>query len=453
MPFALTAKQLEAQNVAASDATHILFEGGSRSGKTFLHVRNIVFRALKAPGSRHAILRFRLAHIRSAIMFDTLPRVMATAFEGVPWKLNKQDMFATIGGGKESSEVWMGGLDDKERTEKILGNEYSTILLNEASQISWHARNTVLTRLAQKCMTQIEGRAPMPLKTRMLYDCNPPNKNHWLYKVFHKHVDPDSGQPLPDPSNYAVIKLNPHDNADNLSSDYIALLDAMPARMRKRFRDGEYADANPNQLFSDEYIEKWRVLDGKLPDMVRIVVAVDPSGSGDTDNADNDAIGIVVAALGVDGNCYVIEDCTVKAGPATWGNVATTAYDRHSANAIVGEVNYGGAMVKHVIDTSRPRTPFQSVTASRGKHVRADPVAALYEQGKVRHVGYFHELEEELGGFTTSGYVGDGSPNRADALVWAITALFPGVIDNINKPPEVIAPPPVAAHWSNRRAA
>ncbi len=452
MPFALTAKQIEAQNFASSDATHILFEGGSRSGKTFLHVRNVIFRALKAPGSRHAILRFRLAHIRSAIMFDTLPRVMSTAFEGVPWTLNKQDMFATVGSKSQASEVWMGGLDDKERTEKILGNEYSTILLNEASQISWHARNTVLTRLAQKCMTQIEGRPSVPLKTRMFYDCNPPNKNHWLYKVFHRHVDPESNQPLTDPQNYAFVKLNPHDNADNLSSDYIALLDAMPVRMRKRFRDGEYADANPNQLFTDESIDQWRVIDGNVPAFVRVVVAVDPSGSGDTDNVDNDAIGIIVAALGVDGNCYVVEDCTVKAGPATWGRVATSAYDRNSANVIVGEVNYGGAMVKHVIDTARPRTPFQSVTASRGKHVRADPVAALYEQGKVRHVGFMRELEEELGGFTTNGYGGDGSPNRADALVWAITALFPSLVSATDQPVKTNTMP-IKAWGTNRRAA
>lgn len=453
MNFALTPKQDEAQNVCASDATHILLEGGSRSGKTLLHVRNTIFRGLKAPGSRHAILRFRMAHIRSAIMYDTLPRVMATAFEGVPWSLNKQDMFATIGGPQIKSEIWLGGLDDKERTEKILGNEYATILLNEASQISWHARNTVLTRLAQKCMMKIEGRNPVPLKTRMLYDCNPPNKNHWIYKVFHRHVDPDTNMPLADADNYRAFKLNPGDNAKNLDSEYLKLLAAMPARMRKRFLEGEYADANPNQLFSDECIDKWRVLDGKLPDMVRIVVAVDPSGSGDTDNADNDAIGICVVGLGSDGNCYLLEDCTVKAGPATWGKVATTAFERHRANMIVGEVNYGGAMVKHVIDGARPRTPFTSVTASRGKHVRAEPVSSLYEQGRVRHVGMFAELEEELQGFTTNGYTGTSSPNRADALVWAVTALFPQVIEQAINPPQAVIVPPVVAHWGSRRAA
>ena len=170
------------------------------------------------------------------------------------------------------------------------------------------------------------------------------------------------------------------------------------------------------------------MLDGVLPDFIRIVVAVDPSGAGDTDNADNDAIGIVVAALGTDGIAYLIEDCTVKAGPATWGKVATDAYDRHRADVIVGETNYGGAMVQHTIQVARPRTPYKSVTATRGKVVRAEPLSALYELGKVRHVGYFPELEDELVAFSTIGYMGDRSPNRADALIWALTELFPGLV-------------------------
>jgi phage terminase large subunit-like protein len=161
--------------------------------------------------------------------------------------------------------------------------------------------------------------------------------------------------------------------------------------------------------------------------MVRIVIAVDPSGSDDVDNADNDAIGIVAVGLGTDGNAYLLEDCTVKAGPATWGTVATTAYDRHAADVVVGETNYGGAMVKQTIQVARPRTNFKAVTASRGKAVRAEPFSALYENGKVRHVGDFPELEDELCAFSTFGYMGEDSPNRADALIWALAELFPAI--------------------------
>ena len=444
MSFKLTAKQQQAMAYVAGMATHVMLFGGSRSGKTFLHVRNVVFRALKAPRSRHCILRFRFNHIKSSIIFDTFPKVMEIAFPEVKWKLNKSDWFVTINPGTDQeSEIWFGGLDDKERTEKILGNEYATIYLNECSQIPWNGRNMVVTRLAQLAMTLIKGRDSVQLKPRMFYDCNPPNKSHWTYLVFVKKVDPESKLPLPKPDDFASFQMNPQDNIENLSEGYLDTLQSLSPRLRKRFLDGNFADANPNALFSDENIDKWRVLDGAVPDMVRIVVAVDPSGAEDSDNADNDAIGIVVAGLGTDGNAYLLEDCTVKAGPATWGRVVTSAYDRHEADIVVGEVNYGGAMVRQVIQTSRARTPFLAVTASRGKAVRAEPISALYEEGKVRHVGVFRELEDELTAFSTVGYLGDTSPNRADALVWALTALFPGIVKKAAAPPVVSALPTI----------
>lgn len=422
MSFKLTAKQLEAQAIMAGSATHGMLYGGSRSGKTFLHVRNVVLRALKAPDSRHAILRFRFNHIKASIILDTFPKVMKLCFPGVEFVMNKTDWFATL---PNMSQVWFGGLDDKERTEKILGQEYATMYLNECSQINKESRDMAATRLAQL--------APLAdgtgyLQPRMFYDCNPTNKMHWSYRMFIQQVDPETKQPLPHPEDYVFCKMNPEDNVENLSSTYMATLNALSPRLKKRFLMGEFADATPNALFTDECIDTWRVIDGVIPDMVRIVVSVDPSGADDTDNHDNDAIGIVVAGLGVDGNAYIIEDCTVKAGPKTWGTVAVTAYDRHLADVVVGETNYGGAMVNFVIQTQRPRTPFKCVTATRGKAVRAEPFSALYESGKVRHVGDFPDLEEEMTHFSTHGYVGTGSPNRADALFWALAELFPGIV-------------------------
>jgi phage terminase large subunit-like protein len=439
----LTAKQQAAQQVLAGDATHVMLYGGSRSGKTFLLVRNVVMRALKAPRSRHAILRFRFNAVKSSVVLDTFPKVLEVAFPGVTCNLSKTDWFAEFDNG---SQVWFGGLDDKERTEKILGMEFVTIYLNESSQIPWNSRNVALTRLAQKVDQVIEGREPAPLKPRMYYDCNPPPKSHWTYKVFHDKVDPESKAPLPNPRDYAWFQINPQDNRENLTETYLATLAGMSARMRKRFEAGEFADATTNALFSDECIDTWRVLDGRLPDMVRVVVGVDPSGADDEENADNDAIGIVVAGLGTDGNAYVLEDCTVKAGPATWGRVAVSAYDRHQANVVVGETNYGGAMVQQTINVARPRTPFKKVTASRGKHVRAEPFSALYEQGKVRHVGNFSDLEDELCAFSTFGYTGSGSPNRADALIWALAELFPGLVKTERKQKE--EPEPAGSYLS-----
>lgn len=420
----LTARQIEAQRVMAGPASHVLAYGGSRSGKTRLIVRALVIRALKAPRSRHAILRFRFNHVKASIGQDTLPAVMAQEFPDVALRLNREDWIGYLPNG---SELWLGGLDDKDRTEKILGLEFATVFLNEVSQIPWGSREMAVTRLAQRVTEEVDGQKRQQ-RLRMYYDANPPSKAHWSYRLFIEKRDPETKRALPNPEDYAAVQINPGDNSANLPREYLASLASLTARAQRRFLLGEFGDATPGALFAEDDIDKWRVTDGRVPDMVRVVVAVDPSGSGDEDNADNDAIGIVVAGLGTDGNGYLLEDATVKAGPATWGRVATDAWERHEGDCVVGEVNYGGEMVRHVIQTARPKTPFRKVTATRGKAVRAEPLSALVEQGKIRHVGMYPDLEEELAGFTTTGYRGDGSPNRADAWVWAFTELFGGMV-------------------------
>jgi predicted phage terminase large subunit-like protein len=431
--FHLTAKQEQAQELLNGPATHVMLAGGSRSGKTVLIVRKIIQRALKAPGSRHAILRFRFGHCVQSIVHGTYPWVRKNCFPQVPYsakEINHSAWFATLPGG---SEIWFGGLDDKERVEKILGNEYASVHLNECSQIPFASRNMAVTRLAQKVEDRATGQ---PLRLKMYYDENPPDKGHWSYKLFKTHQDPDSKQLLADPDNYQFMQLNPRDNLENLPTEYLKTLESLPVRLRKRFLEGEFRDAAPNALFSDEIIERWRLIDQELPEMLRIVVAVDPSGADDEENTDNDEIGIIVCGLGVDGNGYILEDLTCKAGPATWGRVATNAFERHAADRIVAEVNYGGAMVGSVIRSARPRTPFRPVTASRGKVVRAEPISTLMEQGKVRMAGFFRELEDELTAFTTYGYTGDHSPNRADAMIWGMSDLFPELLKYDEKPLE-----------------
>ena len=423
--FALTPKQREAIKLLAGEASNCLLVGGSRSGKTFILVRSIVQRALKAAGSRHGIFRFRFNHVKASVGMDTFPKVMILCFPGIKFTLSREDWFARFENG---SEIWFCGLDDKERADKVLGLEFATIYLNEASQIPLGSYEVAMTRLSQR-VDQTTESGTRPLVNRLYVDCNPPAKTHWLYRLFVLKQDPVTKRPLTNPDNYQWMRINPSDNASNLSPDYITgVLGSLSGANRKRFLDGEFADANPNALFQGEWIDRYRVLDGAIPQMVRIVVAVDPSGASD-ESSTGDAIGIVVAGVGTDGNAYLIEDCTVTAGPEVWGRVVASAYDRHQANMVVGEVNYGGGMVRHVVEVARPRTPYKSVTASRGKHVRAEPVAALYEHGKVRHIGYFPELEEELAGFSNAGYTGSGSPNRADSAIWGLTELFGAVVN------------------------
>jgi hypothetical protein len=383
-------------------------------------------------------------------MMDTFPRVMSLAFPGVPYSLNKTDFFASFDNG---SEIWFSGLDDKDRVDKILGKEYSTMFFNEVSEIPLKSVDTALTRLAQKAIQTTPSLGSSELIPRAYFDLNPPTKSHWTYKRFHLKVDPVSKLTLVNPSDYVCFQMNPKDNAENLSSSYIDRLTNLSEGLRRRFLLGQYGDDNPNALFSDVTIDKYRVLDGGVPEFIRIVIGVDPSGASD-DSESADAIGIVVGGLGVDGCAYLMEDCTVTAGPATWGRIATNAFDRHAADCIVGEVNYGGAMVKHVIQTARPQTPYREARATRGKHVRIEPLSALYEQGKIKHIGYFPELEEELCAFSTIGYTGASSPNRADAWAWVMAELFPGVIRPRKAKPEETAPiikrRPTATSWMGR---
>ena len=430
MTFKLTPKQEKANQLLGSDATHLMLYGGSRSGKTFLLIRAIITRAL-AKVSRHAALRFRFNHIKASIIYDTLPKVMELCFPGVSKKchLDKSDWFYALpaaGGGW--SEVWFGGLDDKERTEKILGQEYATMLLNESSQIPWASRNMAVTRLAQNA----------GLRLKMYYDCNPPSKAHWTYKVFVEKKDPDRKGMLPNPDSYRAMVMNPEDNKENLPPEYLNMLHALPERDRQRFLLGLFGDMNAGALWYPELLDQQRILDGKVPEMQRVIITVDPSGCSGPEDKRSDEIGILVIGLGTDGKGYVLEDLSGRLSAAEWPKTVVAAYDRHAADRVVGETNYGGDMVRQVIQAARANIPFSCVTATRGKVVRAEPVAALFEQQKAYLVGYFPELEEQLCAMTTSGYQGSKSPDRADAMVWGFAELFKAVTKDesiIHMPP------------------
>jgi phage terminase large subunit-like protein len=420
MSFRLTRKQERANQMLGADAMHNMLYGGSRSGKTFLLMRAIATRAI-AKESRHAVLRFRFNAIKASIIYDTLPKVMKLCFPEIEKRceLNKSDWFYTIpcnGGGW--SEIWFGGLDDKDRTEKILGQEYATLLLNECSQIPWASRNMAVTRVAQNA----------GLRLKMYYDCNPPSKAHWTYKVFVEKKDPDKKVFLTNPENFNAFVMNPLDNQENLPEAYISELQNLPERERRRFFEGLFADTDKSALWYPELLDQQRIVDGtKLPDMQRILIAVDPSGCSGPEDTRSDEIGIIVSGLGVDGKGYVLEDLSGRHSAGDWPKIVVAAYDRHGADRVVGEKNYGGDMVRQVIHGVRSTIPYKPVDATRGKVVRAEPISTLFEQQKIYLSGHFPELEEQMCAMTTHGYMGSKSPDRADAMVWGLTELFPAV--------------------------
>lgn len=162
----------------------------------------------------------------------------------------------------------------------------------------------------------------------------------------------------------------------------------------------------------------------ECPAVERIVVAVDPAV---TSGATADEHGIIVCASGEDKRGYVVDDLSLRGTPRQWAERAIAAYDHYEADAIVIEVNQGGEMVKHTLNSVRPGIRIIEVRATRGKHVRAEPISALYSLGRVSHVGTFPELEDQMCQMTAAGYEGNGSPDRVDAMVWGFTELFPSM--------------------------
>ena len=178
----------------------------------------------------------------------------------------------------------------------------------------------------------------------------------------------------------------------------------------------ELLDEIPGALWTRAVIDQHRV--HQPPDLKRIVVAVDPAV---THNANSDETGIVVAGLGTDGDFYVLEDATMKASVDTWARAAVTRYQLHKADRIVVEVNQGGDLVDRILKQVDSRVSVKMIHASKGKFVRAEPVASRYEQGRVHHVGMLKDLEDQLCNYSPE--ISSGSPDRLDALVYAITEL------------------------------
>ena len=418
----LSPRQIAAQQFLFGPQAHKLIYGGSRSGKTFRIMRTLVIRALKAPGSRHIALRRFSSSIRTSIWLETLPTVMRIC---APWARNamlEQSMTMHL---FNDSSIVLGGLDDKARIDKILGRECASLYFNEASEFAYQQVGVARTRLAQNVPDIYGGY----LKPRAYYDLNPVGSQHWTYRQFVKKLDPESDRPLRDPDQYAYFQLNPRDNEQNLPAGYVDHeLGDLSERQKARFLHGEYQSQVPGALWELETIERCRIDPSGIPDISRIVIAVDPSGASGKEGERSDDIGIVVAGKGSDGRAYVLADLTIKDGPAAWGRRAVLAYAEYKADLIVGEINYGGAMVGYVIQTAATelnlQVPFETITVSRGKHIRAEPVSTMYERDLVRHVGRFPKLEDEMTNMAVDGYKGSRSPNRLDALVFALSSLM-----------------------------
>jgi phage terminase large subunit-like protein len=215
-----------------------------------------------------------------------------------------------------------------------------------------------------------------------------------------------------------VTRGSTYENRENLAraffDDIVRKYEG--SRLGRQELLAELLDDNPNALWRRSDLDRLRVSNAP-ENLKRIVVAVDPAISS---GEDSDETGIVVAAVGLDGHGYVLEDASMRGTPAQWAAVAADAYHRWKADRLVAETNQGGEMVEHTIRMTDRNISYRGVRASRGKIIRAEPISALYEQGRCHHVGSFAKLEDQMTEWTP----GDDSPDRLDALVWAFTDLM-----------------------------
>jgi len=235
--FQKTEKQLQASELLANPTKRdIMLFGGSRSGKTFMLCYAVFVRASRMT-SRHAILRSKFNHAKRSLWRDTIPKMLRICFPDLEVVENRTDYFYRLP--HNGSEIWIGGLDDKERVEKILGNEYSTLYFNECSQIRFEDIQTAKSRLAEKNQ----------LRKVTYYDCNPPSKKSWIYWYFIKHLNPVDSEPI-DGGAIATLLMNPMDNIDNIDPEYITeILDKMPEQQRNRFKLGLFGESDDGIVY------------------------------------------------------------------------------------------------------------------------------------------------------------------------------------------------------------
>lgn len=371
--------------------------GGRGSGKSHFFAEYVVEECLSKPGHRVVCVREVQKTLRESAKRLIEDKIVALGVGEYFRPL--QDSIVTPGNGVI---IFQGMADHTAESIKSLEG-FHKAWVEEAQTLS--GRSVELLRPTI--------RAP---GSELLFSWNPRNAND--------PVDQLLRGPTP-PPDAIVVKANYMDNPF-FPKELEAERAYDEAHRRERYGHiwlGEYEPTAIGAIWDRVTIHNGRR--DKTPDMDRIVVAIDPAVSAE---ANSDEHGIVVAGIGTDQRGYVLDDVSLKGGPRQWAERAIAAYDRYDADAIVIEINQGGDMVRHTLESVRPGIRIIEVRATRGKHVRAEPISALYSLGRVSHVGTFDKLEDQMCQMTAAGYEGDGSPDRVDALVWALTELFPSMV-------------------------
>jgi phage terminase large subunit-like protein len=428
------------QNAASIYVTNskykfLLCYGGSGGGKSFYWLDVIVDRAIRAPGSRHAIFRLTRSSCEKTLFDKTLHEVLDRAWPGLKeqCEISLSNMTVTLPNG---SKLFFDGLDENRMT-KVLGDEFNTIWVNECNEdgLSYSQVSTLLSRLRARTET-IDGKV---LANKMFFDCNPRFYSDWEYKAFIQKINPEDGDALHNADQWVAFKMNAEANQANLHPDYIDSLKAGGAASRRRYVQGEWSDANNNALFTEKMFVDYRIpralnittpeevrqllLDQHDVSLERVTIAVDPAKSN---NPKSDLTGITVQGLGSDGHAYVLADHSDRLSPNQVCELIQREFLAWNASRVVIESNAAGSWLESTMRGVWPNAPLKFIAATAqtgGKSDRAEPVAAQYERGVVHHVGTHKELEAQMCDWGSPASRRK-SPDRMDAVVWGITELM-----------------------------
>lgn len=332
---------------------------------------------------------------------------------------------------------WLGN-DDSFRfmANEVINNDTGVEILYRGLKPSSATANSALKSVnnvnvfvleeAQECADEeLFDRVDFSIRTKnkknlVIIVLNPTDQNHWIFKRFFG----EKGDERRDDTLY--IKSSYLDNLPNLDDSFIKRAEEIKEKNQRKFANvfmGEWLKDVDGALWSFQMLHDAKKVPN-LGDHERIVVALDPAV---TSNENSSETGIVVAGKTSTGRYVVLEDASGIYSPLEWGSKAIHLYDKYRADCIIGEVNNGGDLVESNVRALRKDINFQQVRATRGKVKRAEPIAALYEQGKVFHLSKFTELEEQMTTYT--GQEGEKSPDRLDALVWALTELLDSSVE------------------------
>lgn len=381
--FKLTKRQEEGARILSNSVyTDVLFRGGSRSGKTFLLMLSVVTRALKEAGSRHLVCRKVQQNCIRTLWYKTFVDVIDLVYPSLKGVIEEYKQPRWVKIFPNGSEIHFGGLDDKERVDKILGDEYSTIYFNECSEISYDAVETVKTRVAQK-----NG-----LVKKRYYDCNPTTANHWTYRVWFEGKEPLSNRPLMDAGQYIEYQMNPIDNVENLDSNYLRVLEGMSEAKKRRFLYGEYAVGEDVAVFREGDIKYYTVSMDRW-EFESVVLSCDTAFK---DNEYSDYSGFTVWGK-KGGNYYLLDLERAKLEfPALKRRVVELAARWSVDNVVIEDKGSGQSLIQDLrATTDLPIVAYNPYNS--GKVLRAGYASQYFEQGRVWLPAGHNNMEDFLG--------------------------------------------------------